>query len=301
MMYTQPKLIQLLLIVLMLTSPFCYAKEVLTIVGSTTVTPIVKASEASFKSHSNIGLIIRPKGSSAGIAAVAKGEADIGMASRPLKQSEKKEWPQLKEITLAEDAIVLLVSSKNPTTNLTKQQVTEIYSCKYSNWPEVDKSLNYDSLRSQKISLISKKEGHGSLSAFIDLFDLSKPKVTGRKMYFKSKDGSEFSRIGSSQVDTAKQAMTLVARITNSLGYESLGAIENLKKDSLYSQIKILKIDGVEPSIASVSTGQYKIKRPLLLVVDKNKTNPQVAEYLKYMSSPEGKNHVTSLGYIAKD
>ncbi|MCX4027706.1 substrate-binding domain-containing protein [Endozoicomonas sp. SM1973] len=295
------KLIQVLLVYLLcIFVNFAYAKEIITITGSTTVAPIVKASESQFQSQTGISIIIRAKGSSAGIEAVAKGEANIGMASRPLRQSEQQQWPQLKTITLAEDAIVLIVNSKNPISNLTRQQVNELYSGRYNNWEQLDKELNFNLLKNQHIQLISKKEGHGSLSAFLSLFGLSKPNIQGRKMYFKSADASQFSSLGASQVDTAKQAMTLVARLKNSIAYESLGTLETLKTDPLYTQIKILNIDDIKPTVASVTLGEYPIKRSLSLVIDQNKTNPHVTQYLQYMSSPEGKEHITTHGYIAK-
>ncbi|MDE1465705.1 substrate-binding domain-containing protein [Spartinivicinus poritis] len=298
---TPHKLIQVLLVSLLCSFVnFGYAKEVITITGSTTVAPIVKASESQFTNQTGVSIIIRAKGSSAGIEAVAKGEANIGMASRPLKQSELQQWPQLKAITLAEDAIVLIVNSKNPITNLTRQQVNELYSGKYNNWDQLNKELNFNLLKNQHIQLISKKEGHGSLSAFIKLFGLSKPSVKGRKMYFKSADASQFNSLGASQVDTAKQAMTLVARLKNSIAYESLGTLETLKADPLYTQIKMLSIDDIKPTVASVTLGEYLIKRSLLLIIDQNKNNPHVTQYLQYMSSPEGKEHIKAYGYIAK-
>ena len=67
------------------------AKETISAVGSSSVTPLMEVfGETYMKSHSNVFIEVQGPGSSAGIKAAKNGSADIGMSSRNLKASEKE-------------------------------------------------------------------------------------------------------------------------------------------------------------------------------------------------------------------
>ena len=63
------------------------------------------------------------------------GICDIGMASRAVKDSEKEKG--LKEITIANDGVAVIVNQENPVEKLTKEQVADIYTGEVTTWDEI--------------------------------------------------------------------------------------------------------------------------------------------------------------------
>ena len=72
--------------------------------------------------------------SSAGMTGAINGTCDIGMASRALKDSEKAE---LIDTQIALDGIAIIVNNDNPTDDVTKEQVRQIYVGELTKWNEI--------------------------------------------------------------------------------------------------------------------------------------------------------------------
>jgi len=107
----------------------------LVVAGSTSVTPIMeKLAEAYREIHPKVSIEIQSTGSSAGIQAAIEGTADMGMASRELKESELTE---LTAQTIAMDGIAIIVNRSNPIEDLTIDQIKSIYVGEITEWKEV--------------------------------------------------------------------------------------------------------------------------------------------------------------------
>ncbi len=97
----------------------------LVIVGSSSVSPIMeKLVEAYLHVNPAANIEIQTIDSTAGMTAAIDGTCDIGMASRALKDSELK---ILTPLTIAMDGIAVIVNKENPITDLTSEQVKDIY------------------------------------------------------------------------------------------------------------------------------------------------------------------------------
>ena len=104
----------------------------LVIAGSTSVTPVMeKLAEAYEKIHSGVSIEIQSTGSSAGMQSAMEGTADIGMASRDLKDSELAE---LRSEVMAIDGIAVIVNNNNPIDSLTIEEVKSIYIGDITKW-----------------------------------------------------------------------------------------------------------------------------------------------------------------------
>lgn len=104
----------------------------ITIQGSTSVAPLMeKLIEAYNKVQPNVKIEITANGSTAGITAAKEGNADIGMASRELKEKEAAVL-QHKEIAL--DGIAVIVNKENPVDDLTLEQIKQIFTGEVRNW-----------------------------------------------------------------------------------------------------------------------------------------------------------------------
>jgi phosphate transport system substrate-binding protein len=133
-----------------------------------------------------------------------------------------------------------------------------------------------------KISVVSREDGSGTRSAFVELFEV-------------------LETVGDQKVDQT----TLDAIITNStavmlttiegdpqaIGYISLG--------SLNSSVKALDIDGVAATTANVKNGSYKIQRPFNIVTKSDGAlSPVAQDFLDFILSTEGQKVIEQEHYV---
>ncbi len=97
----------------------------ITIGGSTSVYPLMEKLKESYNEiNPNATINIEGIGSSAGMEGAMDGTFDIGMASRELKEAELAE---LDSLVLAMDGIAVVVNNENSLSNLTLEQIRQIY------------------------------------------------------------------------------------------------------------------------------------------------------------------------------
>lgn len=93
--------------------------------GSTSVQPLIlKLAAAYMQINSGVTVNIQGGGSSVGIADAQSGSVDFGMASRELKQSEAASLTSYK---IADDGIAVIVSKSCPLTNVTLDELYNLY------------------------------------------------------------------------------------------------------------------------------------------------------------------------------
>lgn len=106
------------------------------VAGSSSVSPVMEKLIEAYKSENpNAKIELQTSDSTTGVTNAINGTCDIGMASRSLKDSEKSKGVQ--EVTIAIDGIAVIVNKLNPTENLSKAQVEQIFTEKTLKWNEV--------------------------------------------------------------------------------------------------------------------------------------------------------------------
>lgn len=99
--------------------------------GSSSITPVMeKLIEAYKKVNPNATIELQPSDSSSGLQAAMDGTADIGMASRELKDSEST----LTATVIAIDGIAVVVNNENTVDDLTKEEVKAIFTGETTTW-----------------------------------------------------------------------------------------------------------------------------------------------------------------------
>lgn len=245
-----------------------------TIAGSTSVQPLSEVlSQEYMKKNPNVKIYVQGGGSSAGIKAVDTGAAEIGSASRELKESEKELG--LTEYRIAVDGIAIVVHPENEAVeDLTLEQVRKIFSGEITNWKELGGA-------DAKIDVVSREEGSGTRGAFED-------------MVMKYKDAAGEKKKADLVADAAVQNSNGSVRSTvsgdpNAIGYLSLAYIDE--------SIKTVKIDGVEPTTDKILAGEYKISRPFLYLT-KGEVENIVKDYIDWVLSDEGQAIVEKKGLV---
>ena len=131
------------------------------------------------------------------------------------------------------------------------------------------------------ITVISREEGSGTRSAFIELVGVEEKDADGNKV-----DKTTESALIQSSTDVV---LTQVASDKNAIGYISLG--------SLNDTVKALQIDGVDATPENVKDGKYTVVRPFNIAVDGEPTGV-VADFINFILSDDGQKVVEDSNYI---
>jgi phosphate transport system substrate-binding protein len=106
-----------------------------TVSGSSSVNPVMeKLKEAYQKVNAGVTVEVQQSDSSTGVTNAIEGSADIGMASRELKDSETSAGVSATAIAI--DGIAVIVNKDNPINGLTSQEVQDIFTGKETKWSD---------------------------------------------------------------------------------------------------------------------------------------------------------------------
>lgn len=133
-----------------------------------------------------------------------------------------------------------------------------------------------------EIVVVSREEGSGTRGAFIELFGIEEKDSNGNKV---DKTTDEATVVNSTSV-----VMTTVAGNKNSIGYISLG--------SLNDTVKAVKVDGVEPTVENIKNNTYKVFRPFIIAT-KGNPGELTQDFISFILSSDGQKVVEENGYIA--
>ena len=241
----------------------------LVITGSSTCAPLIGDIAKRFeKAHPKVRIDVQMGGSSRGIADTKRGTADIGMASRELKQNEA---PELVSYPFAQDGVAIILHKENPITSLTDEQVHGIYTGALSNWSEIG-GLN------APITVVNKASGRATLEVFLKHFKLDETTIQADVI------------IGDNQ-----QGIKTVSGNPNSIGYVSIGAAEFEIGEG--TPLRLLETQGVEATTANVSRGKFPIGRPLILV--SRETQSELASsFITYCRSGQVHDLIEDLYFV---
>lgn len=241
-------------------------KGSISMVGSTSMEKLATAlSEVFMEKYPGVTVQAEFVGSGAGIEAVTNGAADIGNASRNLKDEEKAKG--IIENIVAIDGIAVVTDPTNKVENLTKDQLIAIYNGTTTSWKDLGGA-------DQPIVVIGRESGSGTRSAFEELLKLE--------------DKCKYSN----ELDSTGAVMAKVASTPGSIGYVSL--------DVLDKTVKTFKLENVDPTPENIKAGSYFLSRPFVMATkgDISKQNDNVKALFDYIHSDEGKELVKSVGLI---
>jgi phosphate transport system substrate-binding protein len=250
--------------------------------GSDTIVNLALAWAEKYQSdHPDVRISVTGGGSGTGIAALVNGTVDIANASRKIKDEEiaeaKKNGINPVEHIIARDAIAVIVNPENPVSKLTLQQISDIYSGKYTNWKEVGGE-------DRPIVRLSRETNSGTHVYFLETV----------LRLGNTKDKTLFS-MDTLLLPSSEGIISEVRDNPNAIGYDGLGYVpKDLKK------ITIAKKAGgpyVLPSIATVNDKSYAIARDLYMYTNGEPTGI-IKEYLDWILSDQAQQIVADLGFV---
>lgn len=242
--------------------------------GSDTVLPLAqKEAEAFNKKGGNV--TVTGGGSGVGIAALLAGTTDIASASRKIKFDEKVKFQQAGkspvEKIIAFDALAVVVNPGNKVSELTRQQLEDIFTGKITNWKQVGGA-------DLAIVAYSRETSSGTYEFF-------KEHVLKNKNYKKN----------ILSMPATGAIIQSVSQTKGAIGYVGLAYLEN--------DVKAIKVsyDGksfVAPSVATAKNKTYPIVRPLFFYYDK-KNAAKLTPFINFVESAQGQDIVDKVGYIS--
>jgi len=232
------------------------------VAGSTSVEPFAELlAEEYMLHHPHSHIYVQGGGSTAGIEAVKTHAAHIGMSSRSLMAEERN----LYAVTVAKDAIAIIVHPENPITDLSLPQIRQVFAGEIKTWNEIGG-------HSRPIVLVTREEGSGTREAF-------------QKMVMENREINLEALVQ----DSNGAIRQVVASDPNAIGYISLGLVNE--------KVKALKISGVEPNLKNIFHGRYRLVRPFLFVFN-GKPEGEADSFLEFVLSPEAQELLQKEGLV---
>lgn len=202
--------------------------------GSTSMEKVMGTLAEQFGlDNSGVTVSVEGGGSGAGVEAANNGTADIGLASRALKDEELAQG--LTGTVLALDGIVVIVNSKNAVDDLTVEQISAIFKGEVDSWAQVGGTDG-------PIAPIGRESGSGTRDGFETITD------------------TEGICVLAQELTSTGAVIEAVRSNTQAIGYASLSSVERQEG------IKAITVGGIPCTEETVLGGSYAIQRPFILV-----------------------------------
>ncbi len=238
----------------------------ITLAGSTSMEKLANAmAEAFMEKYPNVTVAPEFTGSGAGLESLAKGTVDIGDASRALSDDEKAGGAI--ENIVAIDGIAVITDSENAVSDITSEQLAQIYTGEITNWSDLGGA-------DEQIVVIGREAGSGTRDAFEELNDV--------------KDACKYAQ----ELDSTGAVLAKVAATPGAIGYVSLDVVDDT--------VKALQLNSVDATEDNILAGTYVLQRPFVMATmgEISEQNDLVKAFFDFIHSEEGQQVITSVGLI---
>ena len=231
--------------------------------GSTSMESVMGVLGESFmEMNPDVTVNYNGTGSSAGITAAMDGTADIGLASRDLKDEETG----VTQITVAKDGIAIIVNPQNPVADLSVEQIAQLATGEVTNWSEVGGNDG-------QVVFIGREAGSGTRDGF--------ESITG------TEDACKYQN----ELTSTGEVIANVASNPNAIGYASLSAVDDT--------VKAITVGGVEATEEPVLDESFPIQRNFNFIISDSKELSDVAQaFVDYATSADASDLIAGAGAV---
>ena len=250
--------------------------------GSDTLVNLALAwAEAYRDIDPGLSIAVTGGGSGTGIAALINGTVDIANASRQMKDDEidaaRENGVDPVEHVVAIDALAVIVHLDNPVSQLTIDQLADIFSGRVSNWQAVG--------------------GHDA-----PIVILSRETNSGTHVYFLEevvrKGDEENADIFAPQTLLMPSSFGIISELRrnpNAIGYDGLGYVTEHEK--VIAVARDEQSPYILPSAETGANGSYPISRGLYMYTAGQPTGV-IADYINWIQGQAGQTIVADLGFV---
>jgi phosphate transport system substrate-binding protein len=224
----------------------------------------------AYQKKTGIKVNLQGGGATKGIRDAVKGEIDIGGACRPIIAGHAKERTAY-QVPVAWDALVVIVHPKNPVKTISLSDLKNIYLGKLNNWKDLGGP-------DQPIELYARRGKFSGVGR------------TLREIVFANFD-QEFP--GAKHI--VRSSGPLEKGIQKNLYGIGTTGISSAKR----RKVKILQLNGKDPSYENIKSGEYVLYRPLYLVTrGKASADDKVKDFITFALSREGREVIKNAGSV---
>lgn len=251
--------------------------------GSTATLPLSYRlmEEAAGVDEAAAKLAIRHNKTTESFYALVDGRADLLLVYEPSQDAwdyAEEQGVGLEVQAIGYDAPVFLINDGNPVESLTHEEIVGIYTGEITNWSQVGGD-DLDIVAYQRV------ENSGSQVM------MRAQVMQGVEMVDAPKE------FRTSEMGELVDAIASYKNTANSIGYSVYYYIDNMY---MKSGIKLLKVNGVEPTNATIASGEYPYRQPFYAVIRADAAEDSPARQLfNWLKTPEGRQLVEDAGYVA--
>lgn len=242
----------------------------ITVVGSSAMQLLAEQAGNDYRlSHPDSNIVVQGGGSGTGLSQVQAGAVEIGTSDVFAETQKGIDAKKLQNHLVAVVGIVPIVNKSAGVSNLSKQQFSDIFTGKITNWKQVGG-------KKQTITVINRSKGSGTRGTFEGLV------LNGKKP------------IQAQEQDSNGTVRKIVSSTPGTISYISFPYAndENIQK---------LSIDGIKPTNKNVETNRWHLWS-YEHIYTKGKPNKNVQKFIDYMLGSKVQNDlVPKLGYISID
>ncbi len=260
------------------------AKTIIQNKGSDTMVNVAQVwAEEYRKAAPGVEVEVSGGGSGVGLAALLKGAVDVANASRDIKpseieQAEKNTGKKPVGFNVGFDALAVYVHKDNPLSEITLEQLTEIYAegGKTTRWSEI--GVKIPGVSDDTIVRVSRQSSSGTYEFF-------REHALGNRDF----------RMGSRDLNGSKEVVELVGGTLTAIGYSGMGYAT--------AAVKMLKVTSkpgspaIAPTVAAVHDKTYPLARSLHLYT-LGEPQGAVKQYIDWILSDAGQKVVEDSGYV---
>ncbi len=264
------------LLAMLLWSPLSQAAEagadnVITWAGcGITKKSFMKELAVAFEAKSGYTIKLEGGGATRGLRDAASGDINLGGSCRMALPEYDSSELFVTMHPVAWDALAIILHKENPVNSLSTEQVKQIYLGKITNWKQV-----------------------GGEDAPIKLY-ARKGKISGVgyaiRQYMFQDSTIEFDTSPQYVVRSSGPLEKAVVKDRHAMGVTGVSSAR--KRD-----VKIIGLEGKEPSFENIRDGLYGFYRPLYLVTGPS-SNDAVQEFVRFASSEEGRQVIRDNGTV---
>lgn len=247
--------------------------------GSTATAPLAEAFEANFKGKKIDEVNVEHSKTHKAYEKLINKELDLILVTSPSEDEEKlaeKANVELEVTKVVNEGFVFFLNKNNPVNSLTVEQIQKIYSGEITNWKEVGGN-------DEEIIAYQRPKNSGSQTGMLDLVMKDK----------KIKDAPK--------EDIAMSMSDIIDAVSNYDNKESaIGYSYYYYANTMYlsDEIKLLKVDGVEPNNDTIKNGEYPILTAYYIVNRKDDISSEAESLKENMLSTRGQKVAEEAGYV---
>jgi len=259
---------------------------ILRITGSTTLLPVIAQSANEFMKkyrrwkqadgrlpEHRTRIFVSGGGSGFGVRSLINGTVHIGLASRHIKEKEKRLLGPHRAILVGRDIVVVAAHRNNPLARsrdgFFTAELARLFAGAITNYRQFDSRLP-----NIPIVLYVRDSGAGSAELFQKFILGFQPPATKAL-----------------QVNSQGMLLNRLESNPRAIGYISSGLAFGSDK------LKVFALDKVMPTPESAKEGAYKLKRPLIMIV-KEGGSPLAAAFINYVLSRDGQQNFSTYNYL---